>query len=127
MLLVCNSRALNPVTDSFCAAPLALPHQAVKETEVRGYTVPADTIVLANINGIHHDPAVWPDPYLFNPGRFLDKGGHFCPPKENFVPFSLGESDAGVRHVRLVVCLSGVCPSVVSGSVSQTICFSLFS
>ena len=90
---------------SLCAAPTSVPHLAVKETEVRGYTVPANTIVLAYINGIHHDPAVWPEPYLFNPDRFLDKGGHFCPPKENFVPFSIGESpvfgqtpSTGLRH-----------------------------
>ena len=76
---------------SLCAAPTSVPHLAVKEAEVRGYTIPANTIALAYINGIHHDPAVWPDPYLFNPDRFLDKGGHFCPPKENFVPFSIGE------------------------------------
>ena len=73
-------------------APLGLPHLAVKEAEVAGYTLPADTLVVPNITEIHHDPSVWPDPDLFNPDRFLDKGGHFCPPKENFVPFSIGES-----------------------------------
>lgn len=75
-----------------CPAPLSTPHMSVKEAEVSGYTVPADTIVLANIREIHHDPAAWPDPYVFNPDRFLDKGGHFCSPKENFLPFSIGKS-----------------------------------
>ena len=63
----------------------------VKEAEMAGYTLPADTMVLSNINEIHHDPAVWPEPHLFKPERFLDKGGHFCPPKENYLPFSIGE------------------------------------
>ena len=72
--------------------PFAIPHVCVREAEVGGYTLPADTMVVANILEVHHDPAAWPDPDLFNPDRFLDREGRFCPPKENFLPFSIGES-----------------------------------
>ena len=86
-----------------------------------GYTLPADTLVVPNITEIHHDPSVWPDPDLFNPDRFLDKGGHFCPPKENFVPFSMGESpvfgqtpSTGLRHPSFNHCQYGKLTAVLA-------------
>ncbi|KAK7092781.1 cytochrome P450 2J4-like [Littorina saxatilis] len=71
-------------------APVAVPHVAVKEGKIRQYTVPAETIVIGNIREIHLDPVNWPEPDIFKPERFLDKDGNFCPPKKNFMPFSIG-------------------------------------
>ena len=76
--------------------PIGLPHTTVGEVEVGGYTVPADSIVLPHVKQMHHDPAVWPDPLAFKPQRFLGKDGQFCPPKENYLPFSIGELSGGV-------------------------------
>ena len=42
--------------------PLAVPHQATRDTEVGGYLVPAGAQVLGNIYSIHHDPRFWDSP-----------------------------------------------------------------
>ncbi|KAK1232695.1 hypothetical protein PQX77_004171 [Marasmius sp. AFHP31] len=56
----------NPVT------PLGIAHSVSNEDEYRGYRIPKGTTVLANVWGILHDPAQYPDPLLFNPDRFGD-------------------------------------------------------
>ncbi|EIN04437.1 cytochrome P450, partial [Punctularia strigosozonata HHB-11173 SS5] len=38
------------------------------------YRIPAECTVLPNIYGIHHDAALYPDPYRFRPERFLPSG-----------------------------------------------------
>ncbi|MCX5265603.1 cytochrome P450 [Streptomyces sp. NBC_00199] len=44
-----------------------------------GYDIPAGSMVLLDLYGQNHDPQLWPDPYTFNPGRFL---GHEPDPDE---------------------------------------------
>jgi cytochrome P450 len=43
--------------------------QAVAETVVGGYTVPAGAFVFISIYGIHHDARFFPDPWRFDPQR----------------------------------------------------------
>jgi hypothetical protein len=38
-------------------------------TDIDGVVVDAGTMVVASIYGIHHNPAVWPDPEKFDPYR----------------------------------------------------------
>nr|KAG5686870.1 hypothetical protein BaRGS_015548 [Batillaria attramentaria] len=71
-------------------APVGVPHVAVREGKVGGYTVPVNTIIMPNIGEIHKDPVTWTDPDTFRPERFLDQDGKFQPPKDNYIPFSLG-------------------------------------
>jgi cytochrome P450 len=47
-----------------------LARQAVKDTEVNGYYIPAGTMVMAPTTAIHSNPRVWHDPYRFDPERF---------------------------------------------------------
>ncbi|NXC51580.1 CP2J2 protein, partial [Aleadryas rufinucha] len=68
---------------------IALPRRSVKDTELLGYRVPKDTVVLANIDSVLADPGKWETPDLFNPGHFLDKDGNFVN-REAFLPFSIG-------------------------------------
>ena len=41
-------------------------------TEIDGWTIPADTMVIIPISVIHEDPEVYPEPDAFRPERFLD-------------------------------------------------------
>ncbi|BCB90323.1 cytochrome P450 [Phytohabitans suffuscus] len=38
-----------------------------------GHRVPAGSLVLLDVYGQNHDPLLWPDPYGFAPGRFLER------------------------------------------------------
>ncbi|SJL15059.1 related to cytochrome P450 CYP2 subfamily [Armillaria ostoyae] len=52
-------------------APLGVPH-SIKEDEVEsGYFIPKGTLILANIWKMLHDPAVYKQPFDFNPDRFI--------------------------------------------------------
>lgn len=47
-----------------------LARRAREATVLAGHPIPANRIVAISVWAIHHNPAVWPDPYRFDPGRF---------------------------------------------------------
>ncbi|XP_032553464.1 cytochrome P450 2J6-like isoform X1 [Chiroxiphia lanceolata] len=69
---------------------IALPRLSLKDTELLGYHVPKNTIILANIDSVLSDPGKWETPDQFNPGHFLDKDGNFVN-REAFLPFAIGQ------------------------------------
>ncbi|KAH7097919.1 cytochrome P450 [Auriculariales sp. MPI-PUGE-AT-0066] len=54
------------------AVSTSIPHCSIEEDYYRGWTIPAQTIIIVNIWRIMHDPQVYPDPHTFNPGRYLN-------------------------------------------------------
>ncbi len=67
----------------------AIGRAANEDEEVNGYFIKANTIMLVNIAGLHHHPAHWQNPFLFNPERFQN----FDMKGENrfiFMPFGAG-------------------------------------
>lgn len=73
----------------FTVSPLIGPKRVLKETVVDGYIIPKNTTVLLSAGDIHVDPALWKDPKVFKPERFLDENGNLMQP-EYFYPFGLG-------------------------------------
>ncbi|GKA31782.1 putative pentatricopeptide repeat-containing protein [Tanacetum coccineum] len=52
--------------------PFLLPHKALCDVEVKGFTVPKGAQILCNVWAIGRDPSIWSEPQLFMPERFLD-------------------------------------------------------
>ncbi|QRV84656.1 cytochrome P450 family protein [Ceratobasidium sp. AG-Ba] len=50
---------------------LGIQHFTTEDIEVRGYKIRKGTAVEANIWALMHEPSTYPDPYTFNPDRFL--------------------------------------------------------
>jgi len=71
-------------------APLGVPHETLCDTEVLGFSVPARSMVIANILGIHFDPPAWDEPGKFKPERFLDEKGVVIN-RERMIAFSIGK------------------------------------
>ncbi|XP_044850904.1 cytochrome P450 4F22-like isoform X3 [Mauremys mutica] len=54
-----------------------------------GRVLPKGNICLISIYGTHHNPAVWPEPQVYNPHRFDPENSKNKPPLA-FMPFSAG-------------------------------------
>lgn len=67
--------------------PNAQPRMTTGEYELGGWTYPAGVALSPNAYLVHHDPALYPDPYAFRPERFLEgKAGSTY----TFIPFGGG-------------------------------------
>jgi len=51
--------------------PNAEPRMVKQPIEIGGVSYPPGVVLLANAYLLHHDPAIYPDPYAFRPERFL--------------------------------------------------------
>ncbi|CAG2190189.1 unnamed protein product [Mytilus edulis] len=60
-----------------------------RDMEVDGYTIPAKSIILYDLNDPQIDPAVWENPLEFNPDRWTDRLTE--PQTDGFLPFGTGE------------------------------------
>jgi fatty-acid peroxygenase len=66
--------------------------RAVADLTWHGERIPAGSLVLLDIYGQNHDPALWPDPYRFDPQRFLGQE----PGRDELIP--QGGGDPGTGH-----------------------------
>jgi fatty-acid peroxygenase len=104
---------------------------AAKDLRWRDERIDEDTLVLLDVYGHHHDPDLWPDPYVFDPARFEDGGpagsellipqgggdaatGHRCPGEDITVAL------LRVLSVRLARLDYGVPPQDLSIPLSRT-------
>ncbi|XP_077557874.1 cytochrome P450 18a1-like [Haemaphysalis longicornis] len=74
------------------SAPISVPRATERDTIIKGYHVPAGTIVVPNLWWLHNNPAYWTNPSQYDPTRFLDAGGTKVERKpQAFLPFSAGK------------------------------------
>ncbi|MFF1378856.1 cytochrome P450 [Streptomyces sp. NPDC058308] len=66
---------------------------APRDTAWHGEPIAEGTLVLLDLYGQNHDPALWPAPYVFDPARFT--GGE--PGRDELVPQGGGEAAQGHR------------------------------
>ncbi|XP_062098339.1 cytochrome P450 CYP82D47-like [Humulus lupulus] len=74
------------------AAPISAPRIFEKDCTVGGHCVPIGTWLIPNIWKIQTDPVVWPDPFKFDPERFLTTQKNADVRGQNFelIPFGSG-------------------------------------
>ena len=72
-------------------APMAVPHRALRDVHINGYTIPKDTMVFSILYHILRDPDYWTDPNVFKPERFLTTDGKQVIKEERFIPFGVGK------------------------------------
>ncbi|XP_035668120.1 cytochrome P450 2J5-like [Branchiostoma floridae] len=70
--------------------PVLFVRRAAKPTRFRGYDIAEGAAMVPNLRSVHMDPAVWPNPDLFDPSRFLDADGKVVNNPPSFLPFSTG-------------------------------------
>ncbi|KZP23290.1 cytochrome P450 [Athelia psychrophila] len=91
--------------------PFAIPHMLTEDDEYKGWHLPSGTLVIPNSWAILNDPAVYPDPSVFNPERFL-KDGKIDPDAQDpeMVVFGYGRRICpGSRVANAFVWLSAGC------------------
>jgi cytochrome P450 len=66
--------------------PVTAARTPLEPFTVAGHTLPAGTIVLVNADRLHHDPALYSEPDVFRPERFLNSQ----PDSYAFLPFGGG-------------------------------------
>jgi cytochrome P450 len=54
-------------------APIGLPHATSADDYYQGYYIPAKTTIIPNIWAMTHDAEQYPDPFTFNPERFMKR------------------------------------------------------
>jgi cytochrome P450 len=64
----------------------AAPRLTMRDVEIGGWTYPPGACLVANAHLIHHDPAIYPEPYACRPERFLDR----APGTYTWIPFGGG-------------------------------------
>jgi cytochrome P450 len=53
--------------------PLSLPHRLMEDNVYRGMFIPKGSLIFGNIWAILRDEKLYPNPYVFNPDRFMEK------------------------------------------------------
>jgi len=66
----------------------------VEDLVFKGYTIPASALVVPDFDSVFMDPAIWTDPEVFRPDRFINEQGKL-ENKEEFLGFFTGE----IQHI----------------------------
>jgi cytochrome P450 len=63
----------------YAPLPSFEPRVLPTDTMIDGYHIPANTVVGMSPYCLHREPSIFPDPLIFNPGRWLTKEGGLIP------------------------------------------------
>jgi cytochrome P450 len=68
----------------------AEPRLVKQRVEIGGVSYPPGVVLIASAFLVHHDPAIYPDPYSFRPERFMESEGGQAPGTYTWLPFGGG-------------------------------------
>lgn len=72
---------------------------ATTDTEIDGYAVPSNTLVIVSPWVTHRHPAFWPEPERFDPARFV---GEYDRPRYAYFPFGGGPRSCIGEHFAML-------------------------
>ncbi|KAJ3730167.1 cytochrome P450, partial [Lentinula raphanica] len=81
------------VQETLRYSPIALigfPHELVVDDIYEEYLLPQGSIIVSNIWSMLHDKEIYPQPYIFNPARFLNDNGNLDPKVKDPGDFAFG-------------------------------------
>lgn len=70
--------------------PIGIPHGCLDQTNINGYSIPKNTMIIPLQWAIHMDEKIWDKPNNFNPLRFIDEECRYVR-TEYLIPFQTGE------------------------------------
>lgn len=86
--------------------PSAVPHTALEDTELEGYSIPKGTTIIPGLYASNSSKELWGDPENFRPERYLDVNGKLDLSKDNGVSFGAGRRNcAGETFSRNIMFL----------------------
>lgn len=74
--------------------------KAVEAIKVGSHTIPKGSTIMINIQAVHHDAKLWPDPMKFDPTRFCDPSPR--PKPYTFIPFIEGPRNCLGQYLALL-------------------------
>jgi cytochrome P450 len=84
------SAVINEILRHRPVLPNAEPRLVMQSVEIGGFHYPPGVALFANAYLLHHDPAIYPEPYEFRPQRFLESEGGQKPGTYTWIPFGGG-------------------------------------
>ena len=85
-----------------------LVRQADAESKLCGHSIPRGKIVAVSVWGIHHNPAIWPDPHRFDPDRFGGAQERSSGDRYTHLPFGGGPHACIGRFLAIAELLTAV-------------------
>ncbi|KAH3789028.1 hypothetical protein DPMN_167195 [Dreissena polymorpha] len=70
---------------------LSLMHSSTETVTFKGYAIPPDAAVIYDLVSVFSDPAIWGDPLVFRPDRFIDDHGKLIK-RDELIPFFLANA-----------------------------------
>jgi len=95
--LVVAEGTLKESLRKYSVVPLVIRH-CINPIDLGPYTLTKGTTLIINIQAVHHDPTIWPNPMTFDPHRFIDQR----PEPYTFLPFIDGPRNCLGQHLALL-------------------------